>query len=191
MTYRKLASFKVSAGLGRLIFCHSMDESRFIDLLDETNWSEVEGRQRFVWMPDLVLVFPYGPIAYWIDVYEGNINALDDRSYFALSVPFQLKKRKKVQFCGPVDLRQDNSVVLEAGDYRLIFQERFMTQAEIDMLPVDMIEADISEDANDPEIALGPRYCTFTFIPVEQPCEAEILKELPNSRIRRPLTLRS
>jgi hypothetical protein len=191
MTYRKLASFKISASLGRLIFCHTMDESRFIDILDETNWSEVESRQRFVWMPDLVLVFPCGPISYWIEVYEDNINALDDRAYFALSVPFQLKERKKIQFCGPVDLRQDNSVVLEAGDYCLIFQERFMTQTEIDALPVSMVEADISEDANDPEIALGPRCCTFTFIPVDQPCEAEILKELPNSRILKPLTLRN
>jgi hypothetical protein len=191
MVFRHAASFKIGSTLGLQFFCHTLNDMEFVDILDEANWSDREFRQRFVWMSRCLIFFPYGQMgSYWIEVYIDSSITLNARTYSAVALPFHQDENTDIKFCGTDD-RAENRVVIEPGDYRLIVQERLMTQAEIDALPVSMIEADISEDANDPEFALGPRCCTFTFIPVDQPCEAEILRELPNSRIPQPLTLRN
>jgi hypothetical protein len=169
MRNKQVLRFKVSSTFGLQIFCHSVDESRFIDIMEAGQWLDRECRQRFAWMSDFIAFFPYGSFgSYWIEVYEKNTDALDDRTYFAVAVPLRLTQQTAVQFCGTDDMSEPHEVLLESGEYRLVFQERFMTQPEIDILPVVLIGADTSEDANDPRIALGPRCCTFTFVPVEQ-----------------------
>jgi hypothetical protein len=191
-TMQKIADFEISSTYGSQIICDILDDPKFIDVLDEIHLTDIECQQGFVWMPGLIMVFPQSDLgSYWVEVYQASMNDVCDleKSYFAIALPFHIENASHVRFSGTDDL--GSRVSIPAGQYCLVFQECFMTQDEVDALPVPMPSVDLIEDSENLSAVLGPKRCIFTFIPVDQPCEAEILQGLPNSRIRKPLILRS
>jgi hypothetical protein len=194
MTMQKIAEFKIVSTYGSQIICDVLDEPEFFDALDGLNLTDRESQQGFVWMPGLIIVFPQSDIgSYWVEVYQaGASDSLDlERSYFAIALPFYLENTAHVHFSGTDDMRAGDQALISAGQYRLVFQECFMTQDEVDVLPVPMPSVDLIEEPENLSAVLGPKRCIFTFIPVDQPCEAEILQRLSKSRILKPLTLRT
>ena len=187
MTVFKVAAFRVHSSMAQMFSVSNSDIKPSLDELFEGGFSEQEYSQRFAWFPGAINFFPCGSSGeYWIEVSKSDSYMLEEDSDFAVLLPFTVSKMNTIQISGTDDL-EAQAVPIERGMYQLVYQERYLTQPEIDSIPVEL-------GSVDPEpnlwLRLGPKICKLTFIPTSIEFEPEILKAPEGRTIKPPLLLR-
>jgi hypothetical protein len=161
-------------------------ESSYDELL-EGGFTEQEHNQHFAWFPGLINFYPFGASGkYWIEVHKSDSYRLEENINFALSLPFTVSKMNAIQIIGTDDLNAQ-TVPIARGKYQLVYQDRYLTQSEIDEIPDNLGSVDPEPD---PWINLGPKSCKLTLVKTSTEVAAKILKVPEGLFINLPLELR-
>jgi hypothetical protein len=188
MSNSQLAAFKVFSSLAQMLGVSNREVIPVLDDMFEGGYEDQEYEQGFAWFPNAVTFFPYGPSSnYWVEVYLGDSYAFEDNITYAVSLPFIISEADVIQVGGSDDIEKIQTVNIDRGIYRLIYQERYLTQPEIDSIPVKFRSSD---PQSDPWLNLGPKLCKLIFIPTSTQVAAELLKPLEGKNIKLPLFLR-
>jgi hypothetical protein len=189
----RLSAFQLSASLSQLLCIHGGNTSsdlNFADQLDLVDYSIPQDyEQRFAWFSTSVTFFPLGDSGiYWVEVFLANSYEVGENVDFAVLLPFTVTEDNAIQV-GSVDDRDEICVVqgISQGLYQLVFQERYLTQSEIDAIPADLPSADPQSEPN--WLSLGPKLCQLTFIPTTTEVMPVLLKAPKARNIKLPLFL--
>lgn len=156
------------------------------DELLEGGFTQQEHNQHFAWFPGLINIYPFGASGrYWVEVYKSDSYRLEESANFALLLPFTVSKMNAVKIIGADDL-DAQTVPIARGRYQLVYQDRYLTQSEINEIPDSLGSADPEAD---PWLNLGPKLCKVTFILTSIEVTAEILKAPEGEKINLPLFL--
>jgi hypothetical protein len=189
MSNFRLASFLVFSSCAQIIGLSNLGIVPVLDDIFQDGCEEQEMGQHFIWAPGAINFFSYGSSgSYWTEVFIGSRVQIDKKSFFAVSLPFTVSADDAIQFGGTDDIDEIQTVRIARGKYRLIYQERYLTRAEIKAIPIGLPPFDPEPDI---WINLGSKYCKFTFIPTSDDVIAEILKIPPGDHIPLPLLLRN
>ncbi len=170
MVTSQLSSFVISASAAKSFYVTNAGIYPFQDLLE--HFERQDYYQRFAWFPEAVTFFPIGESAiFWIEVFLGDNFTLDYEADYAVLLPFTNTTNNAVEIGGG----DDGEIIfinLSQGVYKLIYQERYLTQTEIDQIPDEL-------PSEDPQEAFwhsfGPKVCQLTFISTSSTPKPEIL----------------
>ncbi|MCY7278032.1 MAG: hypothetical protein LH702_30930 [Phormidesmis sp. CAN_BIN44] len=187
MTASRISAFAVHSSLAQMFTIYNSDlEAHLAEFFDQS-FSDHEFEQRFVWSSGLISIFPFGASAtYWLEVYKSDSYKIEKKANFALSLPFTVSQMDTIQIIGSDD-RDAQTVPIARGRYQLIYQDRYLTQSEINKIPDNLGTVDLEPDF---WINLGPKSCKLTFIETSTESTAEILKAPEGLIINLPLELR-
>lgn len=173
MTTSKLKAFKIKSGIARSFYVANVGIIPDLVLLEQ--FEERDYAQRFAWFPEAITFFPLGATGtYWVELFLGDSYSVDADADFAVLLPF-INSTADVVDVGGDDYGEIVQVPLAKGVYQLIYQERYLSQREIDQRPAELPPEDPQPFWED---SFGPKSCHLTLIPVSAKPEPEILKPL-------------
>lgn len=171
MTNLKISSFVISATLGKSFYIANAEVNPDDGLLEQ--YERQDYYQRFAWFPEAVSFFPIGESAtFWIEIFLDTNYVLDPDVDYAVLLPFFNKTDNPIEIGGG-DNGETILINLSKGIYKLIYQERYLTQAEIDQFPEELPPAEPEEPFGH---SFGPKLCHLTFISTLSSPAPEILR---------------
>jgi hypothetical protein len=185
MRITKLAAFKLSASLSLSLDVSNVGINPGLGFLE--HFEQQDYTQRFAWFPSAVTFFPVGDTGiFWIEVFLGDSYEIDENPDYAVIVPFTVSVEDAIQV--GADDRDEIRIVrgIPRGVYKLVYQERFLIQSEIDNMLVDLPR---SEPEAEPWLSLGPKICKITLVPASTKVAPELLRDPEGTTIKLPLTL--
>jgi hypothetical protein len=190
----RLSAFQLSAGMSLSLCVNGSNTSSDLNFADQVDYRlgyviEQDYDQGFAWFSTSVTFFPLGDSGiYWVEVLLANSYEVGANVDFAVLLPFTVTEDNAIQV-GSVDGRDEICVVqgISQGSYQLIFQERYLTQPEIDAIPADLPPADPQSEPSG--LSLGPKLCQLTFIPTITEVMPVLLKAPKARNIKLPLFL--
>jgi len=190
MTVSKISAFRISSSLSLSFDVGNVGVIPSIDLLHL--FEEKDYEQHFAWFPSSVTFFPLGESGtYWIEIFLGDSYEVEANSSFSVLLPFIVLTEDAIQVGGSDD--SDETQIIRGvtkGYYQLLYQERYLTQAEIDKISVNLSsplpEAQPDEE---PWLSLGPKICKIMLVPTATKIAPELLKAPPDVTVKLPLFL--
>ena len=182
----KLAAFQLSSSLGLSLDVSNVGVVPGIDLLHL--FTEQDFNQHFAWFPSAVTFFPLGESGtYWVEVLLSDSYEIERKADFAVLLPFIVAVDDAIQVGGSDD-RDETRIVrgIAKGYYKLLYQDRYLTQSEIDEISVALPKA---QPEREPLLSLGPKYCKLTLVPTLTKATPELLKAPDKRTIKLPLIL--
>ncbi|NEQ46301.1 MAG: hypothetical protein F6K00_23260 [Leptolyngbya sp. SIOISBB] len=174
----KLASEKIVSTLGKSLFLAS---GKVVGLYDQFwQFDDRVYSQRFVCFPEAVTFFPIGEsVVFWVELSIENSFEVHPDSEFAVMLPF--KNSKESIFLGGGDEGELTEIAnVSVGHYLLIYQERYMKQAEIEQLSfADLPSVETERGLG----SFGPKICEITLVQTSTTPEAKVLKSVVRSEV--------
>lgn len=180
-----LSAFKLSASTSLSLDVSNVGIHPGLEFLEYFEQQDYD--QGFAWFPPSVTFFPLGESGtFWVEILLSDVYKIEDPVDYAVIIPFVVSVEDAIQV--GADDRNEIRIVrgISKGFYKLVYQERYLTQSEIDNISVDLPGA---EPESEPGLSLGPKLCKLTFIPTSTKCNAEILKAPSELKIKLPLFL--
>lgn len=190
MSILKLAAFKISSSLSLSLDVSNVGVIPGIDLLHL--FEEADHSQHFAWFPSSVTFFPPGESGiYWIEIFLGDSYEVDPNADFAVLLPFIVTADDAIQVGGSDD-RDETQIIrgISKGYYKLLYQDRYLTQFEIDEILVDFPNSlPKAQPEEEPWLSLGPKICRIMLVPTSTKIGPELLKAPKGTTIKLPLNL--